>query len=92
MFTRNKVKAAPVLSAHASSANVERPGPDRREPHEEIDYHERKRRHQPQGEQVERALLLQARVDRPQSVPEAVPHQVAKQKAGGEKGERCADA
>src|SRR5256885_8883181 len=54
-------------SKHADLAHpVERPGPDRREPHEEIDQHERKRRHQPQGEQVERTLFLQTRVHRTQ--------------------------
>ena len=36
---------------------------DRRQPHDQVDHEERKDRHQPQGEQVERAFALDACVD-----------------------------
>jgi len=78
---------------HADLAHpVERAGADRRESHEEIDQHERKRRDQPQRKQVERTLFRQAGVDCPQPVAEPAAHRFTEKKPGGEKGERCAYA
>ena len=56
---------------HAELAHpVERPRRDGREAHDEIDHEERERRHEPQREQVERALFLDAAVDRRELVAE----------------------
>jgi hypothetical protein len=47
------------------------PGPHRRERHEEIDREKGKSGHEPQGEEIEGALALDARVDPPEAVAEA---------------------
>jgi hypothetical protein len=71
---------------------VEGGGADRRQSQRQVDDEERHRGDQPQGEQVERPLALDAFVNRAQGVAEALPHPVAQHEAAGEKGERGADA
>ena len=78
---------------HAHLADpIERPGPDGHEPHRQVDREKRDRRQQSQHEQVERAVLSHARVDRLQPVAEAPSHDIAKQETAREKRDRRADA
>ena len=77
---------------HADLADPEiSPGPDRSEPHQQIYGDKRNRRHQPQREQIERALLRDALVDRFQLLAELRLHPVAQQEARGDERERRAD-
>jgi hypothetical protein len=67
---------------HAELAHpVEGARRDRREPHHEIDHEERKRRHQPQREEIERAFACDALVDRLQLVAELALHPIAQDEA-----------
>ena len=76
---------------HADLAHpVERPGPDWRDAHHQIHDDIRHRGHEPQGKEIERALLPQARVDRAKTTAETVPDRLAEEKPGGEKRKRCA--
>src|SRR5258706_361612 len=47
---------------------------------------------EPQGEEIERALILQAGVDRAKPTTETVPIRLAEENPGGEKRKRCANA
>jgi hypothetical protein len=78
---------------HAHLAHpIEGPGPDRHQPHRQVDQEERYRRPQPQHEQIERAVLRDSLVDGPQLVAEAALHDIAKQETAREKRQRRADA
>src|SRR5262249_31838134 len=68
-----------------------RPCPDRRQAHAEVDEEERNERHQPQREEIERAILLEAAIEILQSIGESVLHPVSEQEARGKKRQRRAD-
>ena len=61
---------------------VESPGPQGRHRHRQIHGEERKRRHQPQSEQIKCAVLLNTPVDGGQGALKARTHGIAKQIAG----------
>ena len=78
---------------HADLAHpVERPQPNGGQRHHQVDDEEGEGGNQAQGEQVERAVLLDAFVDRLEKLAEPFLHGVPEEVAGEEAGEGGADA
>ena len=67
---------------HADLAHpIERANLDRGQAHDQIDDEEGEQGHQAQGEQIERAVLRHAGIDRGEPVAEAALHPIAQQEA-----------